>query len=210
MKNIFKTILITGALCIAGQTASAQSLKDLLNAVTGNESVTETVSDLVANITGIPNNVDITGTWTYSGIAVKFESDDFLKSTAASVAAGQVEEQLDGYLAKIGLKAGTFSFTFNKDNTFTTTFKGKKFNGTYSLSEDKKSISLTYGKLISLKPFTAYVSATGSQFDLLFEADKLLELIGKLTATSNNAALKTISTLAGQYDGMKLGLELHK
>ncbi|MBQ8838358.1 MAG: DUF4923 family protein [Bacteroidales bacterium] len=210
MKTIIKSFLLAGALCLAGQTVSAQSLKDLLNKVTGSEAITETVTDLVANITGIPSTVDITGTWTYSGIAVKFESEDFIKSTAASVAAGQVEEKLDSYLAKVGIKSGTFSFTFNKDNTFTTTFKGKNFNGTYELSEDQKSISLTYGRLISLKPFTASVSATSSQFDLLFEADKLLELIGKLTATTNNTALKTIGSLAGQYDGMKLGLELHK
>ena len=206
MKRIINTILIAGALCLAGQTASAQSLTDLLKKVTDND----VVKNVVENVTGTTLPVDVKGTWTYSGTAVKFESDDILKSTAASLAASQVEDKLDQYVAKIGIKAGTFSFTFKEDNTFTATVKSKSFNGTYTLSEDYKTISLQFGKTIGLKPFTAAVSATSSQLDLLFQADKLLELLGKLTSSSSNSTLKTVGTLVNQYDGMKLGLELKK
>ena len=197
---------MAGILCLAGQTASAQSLTDLLKKVTDNEAV----KNVVENATGTTLPVDVKGTWTYSGTAVKFESDDILKSTAASLAASQVEDKLDQYVAKIGIKAGTFSFTFKEDNTFTATVKSKSFNGTYTLSEDYKTISLQFGKTIGLKPFTAAVSATSSQLDLLFQADKLLELLGKLTSSSSNSTLKTVGTLVNQYDGMKLGLELKK
>lgn len=197
---------MAGALCLAGQTASAQSLTDLLKKVTDNE----TVKNVVENVTGTTLPVDVKGTWTYSGTAVKFESDDLLKSTAASLAASQVEEKLDQYVAKVGIKAGTFSFTFKEDNTFTATVKGKSFNGTYTLSEDYKTISLQFGKTIGLKPFNASVSATSSQLDLLFQADKLLELLGKLTSSSSNSTLKTIGSVVNQYDGMQLGLELKK
>lgn len=197
---------MAGALCLAGQTASAQSLTDLLKKVTDND----VVKNVVENVTGTTLPVDVKGTWTYSGTAVKFESDDILKSTAASLAASQVEDKLDQYVAKVGIKAGTFSFTFKEDKTFTATVKGKNFNGTYTLSEDYKTISLQFGKTFGLKPFTAAVSATSSQLDLLFQADKLLELLGKLTSSSSNSTLKTVGTLVNQYDGMKLGLELKK
>ena len=170
MKRIINTILIAGAFCLAGQTASAQSLTDLLKKVTDND----VVKNVVENVTGTTLPVDVKGTWTYSGTAVKLESDDILKSTAASLAASQVEDKLDQYVAKVGIKAGTFSFTFKEDNTFTATVKGKSFNGTYTLSEDYKTISLQFGKTFGLKPFTAAVSATSSQLDLLFQADKLL------------------------------------
>ena len=206
MKRIITTIIMVGIFCLAGQTASAQSLTDLLKNVTDNEAV----KNVVENVTGTTLPVDVKGTWTYSGTAVKFESDDILKSTAASLAASQVEDKLDQYVAKIGIKAGTFSFTFKEDNTFTATVKSKSFNGTYTLSEDYKTISLQFGKTIGLKPFTAAVSATSSQLDLLFQADKLLELLGKLTSSSSNSTLKTVGTLVNQYDGMKLGLELKK
>ena len=206
MKRTISIILMAGALCLAGQTASAQSLGDILKKVTGNE----TVKNVVETVTGTTLPVDVKGTWTYSGTAVKFESDDLLKSTAASLAASQVEDKLDSYAANIGIKAGTFSFTFNEDKTFSATVKGKSFNGTYTVSEDYKTMSLQFGKTIGLKPFTATISATSSQLDLLFQADKLLELLGKLTSTSSNSTLKTIGSLVNQYDGMMLGLELKK
>ena len=206
MKRTISIILMAGAFCLAGQTASAQSLGDILKKVTGNE----TVKNVVETVTGTTLPVDVKGTWTYSGTAVKFESEDLLKSTAASLAASQVEDKLDSYVAKVGIKAGTFSFTFNEDKTFSATVKGKSFNGTYTVSEDYKTMSLQFGKTIGLKPFTATISATSGQLDLLFQADKLLELLGKLTSTSSNSTLKTIGSLVNQYDGMMLGLELKK
>jgi hypothetical protein len=206
MKAVFKAALIAAALCLAGSTASAQTLKDILKKATSNEAV----KNVVETVTGTTLPVDVTGTWTYSGTAVKFESEDLLKSTAATLAASQVEEKLDEYVSKVGIKAGTFSFTFNEDKTFTANVKGKAFNGTYSVSDDYKTMSLQFGKTVSLKPFTASISATSSQLNLLFQADKLLELLGKLTAGSSNATLSTVGTIVNQYDGMQLGLELQK
>ena len=207
MKTIFKTIIIASALCLAGNAASAQTLKDIL----GKAANSSAVSDIVEKVTGIDiSKGDIKGTWNYTGSAVKLESTDLIKSAAAGVAATQVEKKLDEYLSKAGLKTGTFSFTFNEDNTFYTTVKGKNFNGTYTLSEDGNTINLKYGKSLGSTGITATASINSSTFELLFKADKLLELIGKLTASTSNTTLKTIGTLAGQYEGMKIGLELQK
>ena len=207
MKTIFKTIIIASALCLAGNAASAQTLKDIL----GKAANSSAVSDIVEKVTGIDiSKGDIKGTWNYTGSAVKLESTDLIKSAAAGVAATQVEKKLDEYLAKAGLKTGTFSFTFNEDNTFYTTVKGKNFNGTYTLSEDGNTINLKYGKSLGSTGITATASINSSTFELLFKADKLLELLGKLTANASNATLKTVGTLAGQYEGMKIGLELQK
>lgn len=207
MKIIFKILLIASAIFAAGQTASAQSLKDILKKASENP----TVSDIVEKVTGIDiSKGDIKGTWNYTGSAVKLESEDLVKSAAAGVAATQVEKKLDEYLAKAGLKGGAFSFTFNEDNTFTTTVKGKSFNGTYTFSDEEDSINLKYGKNLGSTGITATAQLNGGTLELLFKADKLLDLIGKLTAASSNATLKTVSTLANQYDGMKVGLELQK
>lgn len=207
MKTIFKTIIIASALCLAGNAVSAQTLKDIL----GKAANSSAVSDIVEKVTGIDiSKGDIKGTWNYTGSAVKLESTDLIKSAAAGVAATQVEKKLDEYLEKAGLKTGTFSFTFNEDNTFRTTVKGKSFNGTYTLSEDGNTINLKYGKSLGSTGITATASINNSTFELLFKADKLLELIGKLTASTSNTTLKTIGTLAGQYEGMKIGLELQK
>ena len=207
MRTIFKSIIIIAALCFASNTASAQKLKDILGKVANNS----TVTDIVEQVTGVNlSKGDIKGTWNYTGSAVKLESEDLVKSAAAGVAATQIEKKLDEYLSKAGLKSGTFSFTFNEDNTFATTVKGKSFNGTYTLSEDGTTLNLKYGKSLGSTGITATAQINASTFELLFKADKLLDLIGKLTANTNNTTLKTIGTLAGQYDGLKIGLELQK
>ena len=207
MRTIFKSIIIASVLCLAGNTVSAQTLNDILGKVANNS----TVNEIGEKVTGVNlSKGDIKGTWNYTGSAVKLESEDILKTAAAGAAATQIEKKLDEYLTKAGLKTGTFSFTFNEDNTFYTTVKRKNFNGTYTLSEDGKTLNLKYGKTLGSTGITATAQINASTFELLFKADKLLDLIGKLTANTNNTTLKTICTLAGQYDGLKIGLELQK
>lgn len=206
MKTIFMTILIA-VLCFYAHTASAQSFKNILNQVTGNS----TVTDIVESLTGMSiTPKDITGSWNYSGAAVKLESEDLVKTAAAAVAASQVEAKMNEYLTKVGVKSGAFGFTFNENQSFYTTFKGKEFKGNYTLSEDGKTLTLTYGKSLDSHAINTNVNIATSSIELLFQADKILELIGKLSATSNNATLKTINTLASQYDGMKVGMKMIK
>ena len=207
MKTVLKSIIIVSALCFAGNTASAQTLKDLLKNATNNTTVTE----IVEKVTGVDlSKGDIKGTWNYTGSAVKLESEDVLKSAAAGAVTGQIEKKLDEFLEKAGLKSGTFSFTFNEDNTFATTVKEKSFNGTYTLSEDGNTLNLKYGKSLNSTGITATAQINDKTFELLFKADKLLDLLGKLTSNTENSTLKTMGALVGQYDGMKIGLELQK
>lgn len=207
MKLILKSIIIIAAICFAGNIASAQTLNDILGKVVNNS----TVSDIVEKVTGVDLlKGDINGTWNYAGSAVKLESEDLVKSTTAGIAATQIEKKLNEFLVKTGLEAGTFSFTFKEDNTFYTTVKEKDFNGTYTLSEDGKTINLKYGKSLSSTGITATAQINAETFELLFKADKFLDLIQKLTDNTTNATLKTLGTLAGQYDAMKIGIELKK
>lgn len=195
-------------MCSLCSYVNAQTLKDLLKKATGSS----LVQDVVESVTGVSLQADIKGTWDYSGVAVKLVSEDLLKNAAAGVAAGQIEDKLDGYVQKVGIKPGAFGFIFSEDNTFTTTFKGKNIPGTYTLDEQTKTLTLTYGKTSFMKGFTmtASVNITSSQLDLMFNADKLLDFIGKVSSSSSNSTLAAISAIAQQYDGMKLGFELKK
>lgn len=201
-----KRIIIAAAaavICISANTAAyAQSLKDILNS--------SAVRDVITSATGITLPTDITGTWDYSGTAVKFEGDNVLKNATAALAATELEKKLNTYTEKIGLKEGTFSYTFNADSTFTTSFKGKPFSGKYSLSPDRKRLALNYGKALNLLKMNAIISVNGDQTDIMFKADKLLEFIGKISSSSNNATLKSISAVAGQYNGMDMGFAVKK
>ncbi len=200
-----KTNFIAAAValaCLASVSASAQGLKDLLNS--------SVVKDVVSSVTGVNLPTDISGTWNYSGTAVKFEGDNMVKNAAAAVAATEIEKKLNTYTEKIGLREGSFSYTFNADSTFTTTFKNKTFPGRYSLSPDGKKLHLDYGKTLNLLKMDAIISVNGTQTDIMFKADKLLDFLNKISSASNVASLKTLSALTGQYNGLDLGFAVKK
>ena len=184
----------------------SQSLKDILNS--------SAVKDAVTAVTGGKqlSVENLAGTWTYVNPAIQLEGDNALKNVAASVAASEIEKKLNEYCAKVGIEAGAFNYTFNADSTFTSQLKGRTLNGTYSFNAEEKTIELKYGKLskLNLATMTAYVVLSDNQLSLLFNVDKLLDFLTKLSSLSDNTALQTINKLASEYDGMKLGFELSK
>ena len=200
---VFLSILLVSNLTVYSH---AQSLKDILSS--------STVKDAVTSLTGGKNvtAANLAGTWNYVNPAVLLEGDNALKNVAASAASGEIEKKLQSYCDKIGIKSGTFSYTFNTDNSFTCVFKGKTLNGTYTLQEAEKTIELKYGNFGNLKfnTLSAQVVVTDDQLSLLFNDDKLLDFLGKLSSISDNATLKAVNSLAEQYDGMKVGFELKK
>ena len=93
----------------------AQSLKDILNK--------ENLEKAVSVVTG-KNTASVIGTWSFTGAALEFESDNLLQKAGGSVAATAVEKKLDGFLEKVGITAGEMSFTFEADSTFCTQIRG--------------------------------------------------------------------------------------
>ena len=124
-----------------------------------------------------------------------------------AAAATMAENKLNEQLSKVGIKEGQMSFTFNADSTFTSTVGKKKLNGTYSYNTSTKQVDLKYLKLLNLH---AKVNCTSNSMDLLFNSDKLLKLMTFLGSKTNSTALKTVSSLAENYDGMMLGFGLKK
>jgi hypothetical protein len=197
MKRLVFWQLFVAALLLTGN-SHAQSIKDLFNK--------ENIEKAVNAVTG-KSTADMTGTWSYTGSAIEFESENLLKKAGGTVAASAAEQKLDEQLAKLGIKEGQLSFTFNTDSTFVSTLGKRKLNGTYSYNPTTGMLQLKYMKLI---PMNAKVNYTTQQMDLLFEADKLLKLITFLSSKSSSATLKAISSLADSYDGMMLGYELKR
>lgn len=205
MKKIFTILLTAGAACLISETASAQSLKDLFSK--------DNIKDVVENVTGLDLSKDeavITGTWQFSGTAVELESKDILKKAAAKLAVETIEKKLDETIAKIGITPGLFAFTFNEDQSFIVGFKKKEIKGTYTLSDDKKKLTLTFGRFTKLGTMEVITDLGSKELDLMFKADNLLELLGKITSEGNSDSMKTLSTLVGAYEGINLGLELSK
>lgn len=151
---------------------------------------------------------DIIGTWHYSSADCVFESENFLMKAGGEVAAAKVEEKINATLTKLGLTGEQITFTFNTDNTYTASIKGRVIQGTYALDVANKKLTLTY--LNGLGTITPQIAKTGNKMSLLYDADKLLKFLTTISAVSNNSTLKSLSTLLESYDGMLIGWELQK
>ena len=206
MKKTWNLVITASILLSGSDAAYGQSIKDILNSAA--------VKDAVTAVTGGKKlTVDnLAGTWTYVNPAIQLEGDNALKNVAASVASSEMEKKLKEYCAKVGIVEGAFKYTFNTDSTFTSVLKGRTLKGTYSFNADDKTMELHYGKIgkSKLTTMTAHVVVTNDQLSLLFNADKLLDFLTKLSAVSKNTTLQTLNKLASQYDGMMMGFELRK
>ncbi|GFZ40297.1 DUF4923 family protein [Bacteroides nordii] len=198
MKKYVLSLAVASALLLVTTNVQAQSWKDLFN----KDNIEKVVNAVTGNQT-----IDMTGTWTYSGSAIEFESDNLLQKAGGAAAATVAEKKLDEQLAKVGIKDGQVSFTFNADSTFTSTVGKRTMTGTYSYDATDKVVHLRYFKLLNMN---AKVNCTSTNMDLLFNSDKLLKLISFISSKSSSTTLKTISSLADSYDGMMLGFALKK
>ena len=176
---------------------------------TGGNMLTNLVGNLLNG--GTVSERDLVGTWTYNGVSCVFESQNFLAQAGGVAASSALEAKMDEQLKRYGISKGVTRFTFNADKTFTATLNGRNMSGTYSLDPTAKTLRLQFvGGLLNLQP---QVARNGNGIALLFESDKLLGLLG--TASSflgkmGNSNLAMVSSLLGNYQGMRIGLKLPK
>ena len=207
-KNIIKLAVMALMLIGGGNSASAQlNLGNILGGITGNSNT----SDLVSGLTSIFSSNkqatadNIVGAWSYDSPAIVFESEDFLTKTGAALAANKLETSIQNTLAKYGITKDKFSITFKEDGTFTETIRGKSYSGKWAVEDSK--LQLTY----QLKTMEITTQKEGDQLMFVTDASKLLNLIHTLGAkTATNSSLSTITALAKNIKGMKVGLTLVK
>ncbi len=199
MKKSVLSLALMAISLFTTTTIQAQSWTDLFNK--------DNISKVVSAVTGKTEAINMIGTWTYRGSAVEFESDNLLMQAGGAAASAIAESKMNEQLSKIGIKDGQMSFTFNADSTFTSTVGKKKMSGTYSYNAKTKQVNLTYLRLLNMN---AKVNCSSGSMELLFNSDKLLKIMAFLGSKSSSAALKTVSSLADQYDGMMLGFDLRK
>ena len=93
MKKYVLSLAIVSALLFVTTNIQAQSWADLFKK--------ENIEKVVNAVTG-NNAIDMTGTWTYSGSAIEFESDNLLQKAGGAAAASLAENKLNEQLAKVG------------------------------------------------------------------------------------------------------------
>ena len=192
--------------------SSSNVLGDILNTVAGaTGSSSSEVGNILGNvISAVAGDVTTTassvlGTWTYTEPAVQFESDNLLTKAGGAAVAQKVETKLAKYYKVVGIKDGTLKFTFNQDGTCTYGVGSRSLSGTYTFDSETKTITIKTTTGLSVK---TYVTVSGSTMSLCFDASKLLTLFTALS--SKFSSLSTITSIASNYDGMKVGFKFSK
>lgn len=200
----FYLVLAVSLFSLCGTQVYGQSLKNLFS----KDNLKKAADAVVEQLDVTPKNVS--GQWEYSGIVVSLGGDNKLANAASNLALGSVEDKLSEYLAKVGIKEGTFSYTFNDDGSFTTNYNKVKLPGKYTFSTEDKSLELDYGMNEKFKGVAMHtqVSVTASGMELLFSADKILDFIGKITSSVGDSKLGELNNLVKKYDGLKIGFKL--
>ena len=209
-KSIIKFATMAMMLMCGTINANAQlDLGNIIGGITGNSN--SSTSDVISSLTSIFSSNkqatadNIVGTWTYDSPAIVFESDDLLSKTGAALAANKIESKLQTTLSKYGITKDKFIITFKNDGTFTETIRGKSYSGKWTVTNNK--LVLTY----SYKKMEITTQKEGNKLMFVADATKLLTLVQSLGAkTATNSSLSTITALAKNIKGMKVGLTLVK
>lgn len=151
---------------------------------------------------------DVQGTWRYGGVDCVFETENVLMKAGGEAATAKVESKINDLLKKVGVTSEALAFTFNADNTFSITVKGRTINGTYALDLENKKITLTY--LNGVATITPQIVKNGTTMSLLYDADKFLNFLTSISAVSKNATVVSINAILKSYNGMLIGMELQK
>jgi hypothetical protein len=176
--------------------ASDSPLNSIVNAITGAVASTQI------------NEYNLQGKWTYKGSAVALESQSALANVGAKAAAPNIAAKLDTYLAKVGIEAGKFAITFGADSTCKMAVGSRSYPGTWKYDKDNSKVEFKFANYITTSATTAM---NGSNLQLLFESQKLLALVKKISSlSSSNSTMKTVGTLLTSYDDMQCGFEMTK
>ena len=195
MKRI-KFFLVAAMLLISASGVQAQSIGYLLTGL-GKTLVGDKATTAAS----------LKGTWTYTGPACEFESDNLLSKAGGSAVSIKIENKITPVLKKYGVQG--IVYTFDGNGNYTTKIKKRTIKGTYTFDSKKKTITFKphYGK-----EYTANVSILKNQMTLVFNADKLMHVLQTIsnTAAKQNSTAATINTLMKSYNGMRLGFRLKK
>jgi hypothetical protein len=204
---MMKTKLVSLLLFIC-TTVQAQDVTDIINGVLGGNSSS---NEMVSNLTSVfsknkqATQEKLIGTWSYTEPAIVFTSDNILAKVGSKIAANKLENKIQEYLTRYGIKPGAFTMTFNEDGTFTETLKGKTSKGTWQVKDSKLILSI-----VGVKALTITTQIDGKDMQFVTDATKLLNLFKTLGAKSSNTSIKTVATLMKSVKGMQAGITLRK
>jgi len=208
MKKFFSVLALAAVVAVS---ANAQSN---LGGILGNLG---NLGNVLTNAAGAiySGPVSLNGTYSYNGIAVSVTSSEggIISNLAGSAVTSGIESKADEYLAKIGVKPGAMTWTFNNtDNTFTLNVGGISIPGKYKVGDGEKTVTLTFGKSFQFLDMPGTLESTMSGARMTFTSAKAMAFFKKLAGalSQSSSQLSSIAKLADGYDNYRIGFKLSK
>ncbi len=208
MKKFFSVLALAAVVAVS---ANAQSN---LGGILGNLG---NLGNVLTNAAGAiySGPVSLNGTYSYNGIAVSVTSSEggIISNLAGSAVTSGIESKADEYLAKIGVKPGAMTWTFNNtDNTFTLNVGGISIPGKYKVGDGEKTVTLTFGKSFQFLDMPGTLESTMSGARMTFTSAKAVAFFKKLAGalSQSSSQLSSIAKLADGYDNYRIGFKLSK
>ncbi len=181
----------------SGTTASSGSILggDVLQ-----QTGTGILGTILGNILGgTTTQQSLTGSWTYAGPKLVFESENILSQLGGQVLSSNIEQKLGTYLEKMGFKAGKTTLTLNNDGSCSLGLGSKTLTGTYAYDTSTNKMTLTGMFVTGQLPCT--VTVQNGQLLMLFDADKLLSIASAVGSKGSSS----LGSILQSYSGLKLG-----
>jgi len=208
MKKFFSVLALAAVVAVS---ANAQSN---LGGILGNLG---NLGNVLTNAAGAiySGPVSLNGTYSYNGIAVSVTSSEggIISNLAGSAVTSGIESKADEYLAKIGVKPGAMTWTFNNtDNTFTLNVGGISIPGKYKVGDGEKTVTLTFGKSFQFLDMPGTLESTMSGARMTFTSAKAVAFFKKLAGalSQSSSQISSIAKLADGYDNYRIGFKLSK
>ena len=210
MKKIFSVLVLAAAVAVS---ANAQSNLGNLLGKLGNGTLGNVLTNAAGAIYSGP--VSLNGTYSYNGIAVSATSSEggVLSNLAGTAVTSGIEAKADEYLAKIGVKPGAMTWTFNaSDNTFTLNVGGISIPGKYKVGDGEKTVTLTFGKSFQFLNMPGTLESSLSGARMTFTSAKAMAFFKKLAGalSQSSSQISSIAKLADGYDNYRIGFKLSK
>lgn len=156
----------------------------------------------------------LVATWDYNKPGVRMEGSNALATLVASTTTASIEEKLESIYSMAGIKSGACSVTFASDSTFSMKAGSHTLSGTYTYNAESHAIAMTVTNEAqrALGTMEGYAYLDGSNMQLLFSANKVLELVQQVgdQVSSLSSLLATLKTLASNVENLYLGFEFTK
>lgn len=222
MKKLISIIALAAAFSFS---ANAQTvLGDLLGGIgagtsssSSSPSTASSIGNIISGLAGtvFSSPVSLNGTYTYNGIAVSATSSEggVLTNLAGSAVTSGIETKIDEYLAKVGIKPGAMTITFNNaDNTFTWNVAGIPLSGNYKVGDGEKTVTLTFGKNMQFFCMTGTLESSLNGAKMLFTSQKAVAFLKKVASKlgESNSQIGSIAKMADGYDNFRIGFKLAK